>query len=173
MNFWTWFSIFYVFASVTISQLLIEQKLRLIFLMIMFLLYVSIYNVYFSFKYYIKIRNEPGIKGDRGDQGGGGDGGSDGVCAMAKSCGIASCRPLIVDTLLEQFPEYKVIRDNLANNVELNSKQKKQNRQINAYIDILIPKCEAYETTSDADGKDNTIAGFIDIIKETIIDDVV
>ena len=131
--------------------------------MIMFLLYVSIYNVYFSFKYYIKIRNEPGIKGDRGDQGGGGDGGSDGVCAMAKSCGIASCRPLIVDTLLEQFPEYKDIRKKLANNEELNPEQKKQNSQINAYIDILIPKCEAYENTSDG-----TIEDFITIITDTI-----
>jgi len=167
MNFWTWFSIFYVFASVTISQLLIEQKLRLIFLMIMFLLYVSIYNVYFSFTYYIKIRNEPGIKGERGDQGGGGDGGSDGVCAMAKSCGIASCRPLIVDTLLDNFPEYKGIRDKLANNEELSPKDKQLNTQLNEYINILIPQCESYEKTGNG-GTDTIIEEFIKKIKATI-----
>ena len=167
MNFWTWFSIFYVFVSVTISQLLIDEKLRLIFLMIMFLLYVSIYNVYFSFTYYIKIRNEPGIKGERGDQGGGGDLGSDGVCAMAKSCGIASCRPLIVDTLLEHpnFTEYKGIREKLANNEELTTNEKKRNSQINAYIDILIPKCETYES-SDNGGSD--IESFKAIIEDTL-----
>ena len=166
MNFWTWFSIFYVFASVTISQLLIEQKLRLVFMMIMFLLYVSIYNVYFSFKYYVKIRNEPGIKGDRGDQGAGGDKGSDGVCAMAKSCGIASCRPLIIDTLIEHFPEYKDIRNKLADNEELSQKDKKINKQINEYINILIPQCESYE--GDVGDKGTKVGNFKTIIENTI-----
>ena len=159
MNFWTWFSIFYVFASVTISQLLIEQKLRLVFMMIMFLLYVSIYNVNFSFKYYVKIRNEPGTKGDRGDQGAGGGEGSDGVCAMAKSCGIASCRPLIIDTLIDRFPEYKDIRNKLADNEELSQKDKKINKQINEYINILIPQCESYE---------EDVTAFKTIIENTI-----
>ena len=124
MDFWTWFSIIYVFVTVTISFLFIEEKLRLVFMLIAFLLYVSIYNVHFSIKYYYKIRNEPGIKGDRGDPGNGGELGSDGVCAMAKSCGIASCRKLVVDTLTQKFPEYVVIRDKLNKNVELNSKEK-------------------------------------------------
>ena len=37
MNLWTWFSPFYFFAAVTISQLFIEEKLRLVFLLIIFL----------------------------------------------------------------------------------------------------------------------------------------
>ena len=164
MDYWTWFSMLYVFASVTISQLFIEEKLRLVFLLIMFLLYVSIYNVYFSVRYYTKIRNEPGVKGDRGDQGGSGQMGSDGVCGMAKGCGIANCRKLIVDELKSQFPEYSLIRDKLAQNKELNSKEKKQNRQINSYIDILVPKCELFET----ENSDDIISEFKDIIKKTI-----
>ena len=164
MDYWTWFSIIYVFASVTISQLFIEEKLRLIFMLIMLLLYVSIYNVYFSIKYYKKIRNEPGIKGDRGDPGDAGQKGSDGVCAMAKGCGIANCRKLIVDELKVRFPEYALIRDKLNKNKKLNSKEKKQNRQINSYIDILIPKCELFE----AKNPDNTIKEFVKIIEKTI-----
>ena len=164
MDYWTWFSIIYVFAAVTISQLFVEEKLRLIFMLIMLLLYVSIYNVYFSIRYYKKIRNEPGIKGDRGDPGDPGQKGSDGVCAMAKGCGIANCRKLIVDELKVRFPEYALIRDKLNKNKELNSKEKKQNRQINSYIDILVPKCELFEAKDSA----TTIKEFTKIIEKTI-----
>lgn len=169
MNFWTWFSIIYVFLAVTIAQLFIDENLRLVFLMIMFLLYVSLYNVYFSIKYYIKIRNEPGIKGDRGDPGVPGQDGTDGVCAMAKSCGIASCRKLIVDELKTIFPEYIDIRKKLQNSEELNPLEKKQNRQINTYIDILIPQCENFEKITDSTG-DATVDSFRKIIKSTIKD---
>lgn len=162
MDFWTWFSIIYVFAAVTISFLFIDENLRLVFMLIAFLLYVSIYNVHFSIKYYYKIRSEPGIKGDRGDPGDVGEKGSDGVCAMAKSCGIANCRKLVVDTLMTKFPEYVVIRDKLNKNLELNSKEKKQNRQINTYIDLLVAKCEVFEKTS------NTVEDFKTIIEQTI-----
>ena len=164
MDYWTWFSIIYVFAAVTISQLFVEEKLRLIFMLIMLLLYVSIYNVYFSIRYYKKIRNEPGIKGDRGDPGDPGQKGSDGVCAMAKGCGIANCRKLIVDELKVRFPEYALIRDKLNKNKELNSKEKKQNRQINSYIDILVPKCELFEAKDPS----HTIKEFTKIIEKTI-----
>ena len=163
MNLWTWFSLFYFFAAVTISQLFIDEKLRLVFLLIIFLLYVSLYNVYFSFKYYIKIRNEPGIKGDQGDIGLSGQDGTDGVCGMAKSCGIAHCRPLIVDELQIIFPEYIRIREKLMNNKSLNEKEKKQNRQINKYIDILITKCESFESEGD-----NDVNEFKKIIKLTL-----
>ena len=165
MDFWTWFSIIYIFIAVTVSFLFIEENLRLVFMLVAFLLYVSIYNVHFSMKYYYKIRNEPGIKGDRGDPGDPGEKGSDGVCAMARSCGIASCRKLVVDELLQQFPEYVVIRDKLSKNVELNAKEKKQNRQINTYIDLLVAKCEVFE---QRDNPDNTVDAFKEIIRKTI-----
>lgn len=163
MDYWTWFSLIYVFFAVTISYLFIEEKLRIVFMLIALLLYISIYNVYFSITYYYKIRSEPGIKGDRGDPGEDGQDGSDGVCAMAKSCGIANCRKLIVDELKKRFPEYIVIRDKLAKNEELNPKQKKQNKQINSYIDLLIPKCESFESKGE-----NTIDEFREIISQTI-----
>ena len=166
MDFWTWFSIIYVFSAVTISFLFIDENLRLVFMLIAFLLYVSIYNVHFSIKYYYKIRNEPGIKGDRGDAGDVGEKGSDGVCAMAKSCGIASCRKLVVDTLMKKFPEYVIIRDKLTKNIELNSKEKKQNRQINTYIDLLVSKCEVFE--KDDSSNTNVVDQFKAVIEQTI-----
>ena len=164
MNTWTWFSLFYLFVIIAISQIFIEEKLRLVFLLVMFLLYVSIYNIYFNIKYYVKIRNEPGIRGDRGDMGVQGQDGSDGVCTMAKSCGIATCRKLIVDELKRIFPEYRVIRDKLSKHTELNSKEKKQLRQINNYIDILIPKCENFQPEVEG----NSVEEFKRVILDTL-----
>jgi len=112
--------------------------------------------------YYIKMRNNPGIKGERGAPGISGQKGSDGVCSMAKNCGISNCRKLIIDTIADKFPEYKIIIKNQNNNIELNSKEKKQLKYINTYIDILIPQCETY----DSDG--NTIQQFKDVITKTI-----
>ena len=167
MDSWTWFSLIYVFSAVTVAFLFIEENLKLVFMLIALLLYVSIYNVYFSVKYYYKIRNEPGIKGDRGDPGDQGQNGSDGVCAMAKSCGIANCRRLIIDELKKKFPEYKIIRNKLKNNKELNSQEKKQNQQINTYIDILIPRCENFEA-DDQNDDDSAVNEFRVIIESTI-----
>ena len=77
--------------SITISYLFIEEKLRIVFMLIALLLYISIYNVYFKIKYYYKIRSEPGIKGDREIAVIKGNMVRTIVCAMAKSCGITNC----------------------------------------------------------------------------------
>lgn len=141
MFYWL-YSVLYIFLTIIISSLIIEQNLKLIFFLIMFLLYVSVYNIFITFDYYIKLRNNPGIKGDRGDPGESGQDGNNGVCTMAKGCGIANCRKLIVDELSKTFPEYKKIRSKISKSIELSSNEKKQLRQINTYIDILIPQCE-------------------------------
>lgn len=158
MFYWL-YSVLYIFLTIIISSLIIEQNLKLIFFLIMFLLYVSVYNIFITFDYYIKLRNNPGIKGDRGDPGVSGQDGNNGVCAMAKGCGIANCRKLIVDELSKTFPEYKKIRSKISKSIELSSNEKKQLRQINTYIDILIPQCEqADSVTSFQTIIENTIS---------------
>ena len=158
-----WYSIFYVFFTIIIGQLIADKNVKVVYFAVMFLLYISCYNIYITFKYYVKLRNNPGIKGDRGDPGDPGQKGSDGVCSMAKNCGISNCRKLIKDTIASTFPEYKVILNKQSKNLELNSKEKKQLRHINTYIDILIPQCEVF----DPDGND-PIEEFRKIIKNTI-----
>ena len=157
MFYWL-YSVLYIFLTLIISSLIIEQNLRLIFFLIMFLLYVSVYNIFITFDYYIKLRNNPGIKGDRGDPGEQGPDGNNGVCTMAKGCGIANCRKLIVDQLSKNFPEYNKIRSKISKSIELSSTEKKQLRQINTYIDILIPQCEQADD----------VASFKTIISNTI-----
>ena len=115
-------------------------------------------------KYYIKLRNNPGIKGERGVPGISGQMGSDGVCSMAKNCSISNCRKLITDTIATKFPEYKVILKKQNKNIELNGREKKQLRHINTYIDILIPQCETF----DSSGSGDTIKQFEQIIDKTI-----
>ena len=60
--------------------------------------------------YYVKLRNDPGIKGERGDPGEKGISGSDGVCEINTSCdAIQNCRGLIKKRLMEKMPEYKAV----------------------------------------------------------------
>jgi hypothetical protein len=158
MYYWI-YAILYIFFTIIIGQLLIEQNLKLIYYLIMLLLYVSFNNIYFSVKYYIKLRNHKGIKGDSGQPGKTGEPGSNGTCVMSATCGIANCKKLIDDTLIKSFPEYKRIVEKTANNLQLSRKEQKILEHINKYIAILMPKCESFEDKS---------ADFIKIIEETL-----
>ena len=149
------YAILYIFFT-------IEQNLKLIYYLIMLLLYVSFNNIYFSVLYYIKLRNHKGLKGEQGSPGNSGEPGSNGTCIMSKTCGIANCKKLIDDTLVKKFPEYKRIVGKKTNNLQLNPKEQKILEHINKYIAILIPKCESFE------GKTKE---FIEIIDDTLIDD--
>jgi len=125
----------------------------------MILLFVSLNNIYFSVLYYIKLRNSKGLKGDRGDPGEEGQDGSNGVCLMSKNCGIINCRDLIVDELEKHFPEYKIINENINNNIELSANEIKKKEVLEKYINILLPQCE---------NGDSDVATFVNIIKTTI-----
>ena len=157
-----WYSIFYVFLTIIIGQLITDKNIKVVFLAVMFLLYISCYNIYITFKYYIKLRNNPGIKGDRGTPGISGQKGSNGVCSMAKNCGISNCRKLIKDTLSKKFTEYKNIRTKQNKNIELSKTEKGQLKKFNTYIDILIPQCEIYNEGPDP------IKKFTQIIEDTL-----
>ena len=163
MYYWIYATL-YIFLTIIIGQLVIEQNLKLVYYLVMLLLYVSLNNVYFSVLYYIKLRNHKGIKGDRGEPGDQGSPGSHGVCAMSKGCGIANCRKLIENTLIESFPEYRKIKNKINKNLELNSSDKKVKQHVETYMGILIPRCESFET----DDPSSSIDDFRKIIKKTI-----
>jgi hypothetical protein len=162
MYYWV-FASFYTFATIIISQLLISQNIRIIFYLAMILLFVSLNNIYFSINYYIKLRNIKGVKGERGNPGEEGQDGSNGVCLMSKKCGIVNCRELIVEELEKHFPEFKKINENVNNNLELSTGDKKKKVVMEQYINILLPQCENFES-DEGDG----ISEFVKIIKKTI-----
>ena len=163
MYYWI-YALFYMFLTFILGQLFIEENLKLLFFLVMFLLYVSLNNIYFSTKYYMKLRNTPGIKGERGDPGRQGQDGSNGVCTIAKDCGIANCRLLIGEYLQDKFHKYKTIIQKIDTNQALDSGEKKIYSHMNSYIDMLVPQCESFEPTSGND----KITEFKQIIDNTI-----
>ena len=49
--------------------------------------------------------------------------------------------------LLKRFPDYKMIKQKVDNNIKLNDFEQKIYDKINSFITILIPKCENYESS--------------------------
>ena len=141
----------YLLFSVIISHLFIggDRNVNLIYYMIMFLLYLSIYNIKSSFDYYVKLRNYKGLRGDRGDPGAIGSPGVDGTCIMSKGCGLLNCRKLILDELLKKYPDLEPINNKVESNIMLNPSEKRKYDMISNYIDILLPQCNEYDDGVD------------------------
>lgn len=134
-----------VFLSIIINKFIVDPQLQYIYWLVVFLLFVSVSNIYMTMHYYVKLRNEPGIKGERGDPGGKGQGGSNGVCEINTGCGaIQNCRDLIEEELLGLMPEYAaVLKKRDEEKKELNSRDNSILRQVNGYVGLLEPKCKS------------------------------
>ena len=134
-----------VFLSIIINKFIVDPQLQYIYWLVVFLLFVSVSNIYMTMHYYVKLRNEPGIKGERGDPGEKGQGGSTGVCEINTGCGaIQNCRDLIEEELLGLMPEYAaVLKKRDEDKKELNSRDNSILRQVNGYVGLLEPKCKS------------------------------
>ena len=134
-----------VFLSIIINKFIVDPQLQYIYWLVVFLLFVSVSNIYMTIYYYTKLRNEPGIKGERGDPGGKGQVGSNGVCEINTGCGaIENCRNLIEEELLTLMPEYaNVLKKRDEEKKELNAKDNSILRQVNGYVGLLEPKCKS------------------------------
>lgn len=82
-----------------ISMFIEEVKLRIAFYLIVALGTLCFINLYLTFTYYIKLRNEPGIAGAPGPKGDQGSKGDQGGCSYATKCGIDGSRPMIVNAV--------------------------------------------------------------------------
>ena len=134
-----------VFLSIIINKFIIDPQLQYIYWLVVFLLFVSVSNIYMTMYYYVKLRNEPGIKGERGNPGEKGQVGSNGVCEINTGCGaIENCRDLIEEELLTLMPEYaNVLKKRDEEKKELNAKDNSILRQVNGYVGLLEPKCKS------------------------------
>jgi hypothetical protein len=89
-----------VYMSLMIISLFIdEMKLRLAFYLIVALGTLCFINLYLTFTYYIRLRNEAGIGGPQGPTGDAGPRGDPGGCSYATKCGIDDPRPMIIDAV--------------------------------------------------------------------------
>ena len=137
-------AIIIVFIAIIVSQFIVDPQLQPVYWMVVLLLFVSVANIYMSIYYYIKLRNEPGIKGERGDSGNQGESGSPGVCTIDTECdALQNCRELIDTILRELLPSYKEIKEKEANSIELSDADKDKLSQVDGYIELIIPKCES------------------------------
>tara|TARA_Y100000591_G_C21850026_1_gene711090 strand:- start:3900 stop:4385 length:486 start_codon:yes stop_codon:yes gene_type:complete len=153
------YSTIYGFFTLAVGQIIINDEFKLVFYLTMLLLYITINNIEYSIRYYIRLRNLKGIKGERGDPGDPGQDGSNGVCIMSNKCSIVKCKDLIMDELKVQFPSYKNISDKVNDNIKLTANEMKLQDMVNKYLNILLPVCENSELSNSE---------FRDIIKKTI-----
>lgn len=140
-----------IFISIIISKFIVNPDLQYIYWLVVFLLFVSVSNIYMTMYYYVKLRNDPGIKGERGDPGEKGIPGSDGVCEINTSCNaVQNCRALIKKRLMEKMPEYKAVIDKRDIELQtLNENDKNIINQVNGFISILEPKCKSGRYTRE------------------------
>ena len=124
-----------IIFSILLSQFIEDNTLKLCFWLLIFLLFITISNIYLSFYYYKKLREEDGRQGARGDPGVKGAIGSNGVCKLATSCGITNCRRVIEREFSSIFPEYNKVREKMDRNIILNDNDKKILAKINGNIE--------------------------------------
>jgi hypothetical protein len=140
-------SLIYFFIAIIVSQFISDPNLKISYWLMLFLLHISLSNIYMSTYFYVKLRETPGIKGERGDPGEKGPDGSDGVCVISPSCGIANCRGLIEKELVKEVPEYKTIKTKIEQSIILTDDEKRILGKMNDFIDVLIQVCESGKMT--------------------------
>ena len=133
-----------------LSSFIEGSKLKIMYWLVVTLLFISVFNIYLTTKYYIKLRNEPGIRGERGDPGLQGDKGSKGVCVINTQCmGTEDCRDLIDRKILDlsekyissEYPDIVKKRDD---GIKLNSREKDIYDKVNNLASIMESKCDKF-----------------------------
>ena len=133
-----------VFATIIISKFIVDPALQPLYWLIVFLVLVSVSNIYMTIYYYVKLRNEPGIMGERGDPGLSGSKGSNGVCMMSTSeDAIANCRELLKDIFENRVPDYRIVMDKERKSIQLSDSDKQIKRKIEDHIQIIEPLCKS------------------------------
>ncbi len=130
--------------SITIK----DDNLKTSYWLIIFLGYLSVFNIYLSVNYYIKLRNEKGIPGGIGPHGDPGPKGYRGTCSLSEQCGIQNCRPKIMGLVVDTFPDIpkKCIED--ITNCESPS-LKQRAIPINKLVDNLVDECKNSDRSED------------------------
>jgi len=102
---WTVLLIIIFLITLIFSFSIEDGTLKICYWLVVFLLGLTIFNIILSVSYYVKLRNDPGIKGPRGPPGRKGPKGIPGMCAMEDECGRDSCRSKIEDAVKLSFPD--------------------------------------------------------------------
>lgn len=135
--------IFFVLAAIVVSQFIKGVKVKIMYWMIIFLLFIVVLNIYMTTKYYIKLRNEPGRKGERGPPGKEGQKGASGVCVLNTKCmEVYDCKNLIRNEFINKSLLFRQIIEKQDRNEMLNMNDNRIIDNVNSYIEILADKCK-------------------------------
>lgn len=131
-----------------ISYFIDDANLRMCYWLVIVLFGLTIFNVVLSVQYYIKLRNERGIRGARGPSGERGEAGPQGVCAITEECGITDCRKNVVDMVYEKMDKHipKSCLDNL--NECKSDGQRELAEPLNIFIGQMEQECKRTEDPS-------------------------
>lgn len=149
MYFYSFIAVLFLIA-ILLSSFVEGGKLKIMYWLVVTLLFVSVFNIYLTTKYYVKLRNDPGIRGERGDPGLKGDKGSRGVCVINTKCmGTEDCRDLIDKKILEMSgkyisTEYPEIVKKRNDGIKLNSREQGIYDKVNDMADIIETKCDKF-----------------------------
>jgi len=139
-----------VFATIIISKFIVDPALQPLYWLIVFLVLVSVTNIYMTVHYYVKLRNEPGIMGERGDPGISGSKGSNGVCMKNTSeDAIANCRGLIKTIFEDKLPKYYNVMEKERESKKLSGSEKDTKRQVEDLIQDIEHKCKSGDITKE------------------------
>ena len=149
MYFYSFIAVLFLIA-ILLSSFVEGGKLKIMYWLVVTLLFVSVFNIYLTTKYYVKLRNDPGIRGERGDPGLKGDKGSRGVCVINTKCmGTEDCRDLIDRKILDMSgkyisTEYPEIVKKRNDGIKLNSREQGIYDKVNDMADIIETKCDKF-----------------------------
>ena len=130
--------------SITIK----DDNLKTSYWLIIFLGYLSVFNIYLSVNYYIKLRNEKGIPGGIGPHGDAGPKGYRGTCSLSEQCGIHNCRPKIMGLVVDTFPD--ISKKCIEDITKCESPSLKQRAiPINKLVDNLVDECKNSDRSED------------------------
>ena len=130
------------------SQSIKDDNLTTSYWLIIFLGYLSVFNIYLSVNYYIKLRNEKGTPGAVGPQGDDGPKGYRGTCSLSEQCGIQNCRPKIMGLVVDTFPNIpKNCIEDITKCKSISNRQKAI--PINKLVNNLVDECKTSDRSEE------------------------
>ena len=126
-----------------------DPQHKMSFWLIIALGLITVFNIYLSIMYYIKLRNEKGVPGPRGAKGAKGPKGEPGLCTTSAKCGIQQCRSKILDKIIPYFPDVPVDCINDNDMCETNTNKQKA-APIRMLINDLETKCRTTKRSEDS-----------------------
>jgi hypothetical protein len=140
-------TVVFFFIAIILSQFILDPNLKIAYWLMLLLVYVSLSNIYLSLYFYLKLRENPGIRGERGDSGEQGSRGSDGVCIVQPECGIVNYNNMIKDLLRTLDTNYDSILTKETNGIFLNDDEKQIKGAIEDYVHSIQVVAESEKWT--------------------------